>query len=187
MNAQPQTEHRIRRRARPEKVEEVAGLRRWLQGAAAAILTDYRGLNVGELAQLRARLREVGAEYRIVKNTLLRRAVESLGLRGLDPYLEGPTAVAVSRGDPLGPARALQEFIRAMRKLEIKGALVEGQVFTAAQVRALAEMPAKPQLQAMALAALQAPLTGLLGVLTGLPRNLVSALDQIRRQKDVAA
>lgn len=179
-------EHRERSAARPEKVRQVEALREWLQDASAAFLTDYRGLNVGQLAQLRTKLREAGAEYKVVKNTLLQRAVQSLGIAGLDPYLEGPTAVAVSKEDPAAAARVLQEFIRAMRKLEVKGGLVEGRVYTADQVKALADMPGKRQMRAMVVGTLQAPLSGLLGVLTGLQRNLVYALDQIRRQKEAA-
>jgi large subunit ribosomal protein L10 len=180
-------EHRERAAARPEKVAQVEALEAWLRDAAVAILTDYRGLNVGELVQLRAKLREAGAEYRVVKNTLLQRAAEALGIAGLDPYLDGPTAIAVSREDPVAPARALQEFIRQMRKLEVKGALVEGRVMTADQVKSLADLPGKPQLRARVLGALQAPAAGLVGVLQGLQRNLVYALDQIRKQKEAAA
>lgn len=179
-------EQRERTEARPEKVQQVEEIRAWLKQAVAAILTDYRGLNVGELVQLRSKLREAGSDYRVVKNTLLQRAAEGLGITGLDSYLEGPTAVAISRGDPVAPAKALQEFIRQMRKLEVKGALVEGRVITAEQVKALAEMPAKPQMQARLLGTLQGPLYGLAGVLVGLQRNLVYGLDQIRRQKEAA-
>lgn len=180
-------EHRERAAARPEKVAQVEAIEAWLRDAAAAILTDYRGLNVGELGTLRAKLREAGAEYRVVKNTLLQRAAEALGIAGLEPYLDGPTAIAVSREDPVAPARALQEFIRQMRKLEVKGALVEGRVMTADQVKSLADLPGKPQMRARMLGALQAPAAGLVGVLEGLQRNLVYALDQIRKQKEAAA
>lgn len=179
-------EQRKRAEARPEKVQQVETIRAWLQQAAAAILTDYRGLNVRDLVQLRTKLREAGSDYRVVKNTLLQRAAEALGITGLEPYLEGPTAVAISRGDPVAPAKVLQEYIRQMRKLEVKGALVEGRVITAEQVKVLAEMPAKPQMQARLLGTLQSPLYGLAGVLVGLQRNLVYGLDQIRRQKEAA-
>lgn len=183
---QHEHEHREREAARPEKVRQVESIRTWLRTAAAAILTDYRGLNVGEIAQLRGRLREAGTQYKVVKNTLLARAAEELGITGLEPYLEGPTAVAVSAADPIAPARVIQEYIRQMRKLEVKGGYVEGRVLSADQVKALAEMPSKPQMRAIALGALQAPLYGLAGVLTGLPRNLVYALSQIQKQKDAA-
>lgn len=189
MDAQTQQhehEHRERTEARPEKVQQVETIRTWLRTAVVAILTDYRGLNVGEIAQLRAKLREAGTQYKVVKNTLLARAAEDLGIKGLEPYLEGPTAVAVSAADPIAPARVIQDYIRQMRKLEVKGAYVEGRVVSADQVKVLAEMPSKPQLRAITLGALQAPLYGLAGVLTGLPRNLVYALSQIQKQKEAA-
>lgn len=172
--------------ARPEKTKQVEELRHRLKQAAAAILTDFRGLNVAEISQLRSKLREAGAEYKVVKNTLLERAAESLGIKGLKPFLEGPTAVAFSREDPVSPARALQEYIRQMRKLEVKGGLVEGRVLTASQIKALADLPSRAHLLAAAVGTMMAPLAGLAGALTGLQRNLVYALDQIRRQKEAA-
>lgn len=188
MKTQVHAEHERRERtaARPEKVEQVEIIRTWLRSAAAAILTDYRGLSVGEIAQLRGKLREAGTSYKVIKNTLLARAAEDLGIRGLEPYLEGPTAVAVNPGDPVAPARVIAEFIRVMRKLEVKGAYVEGRVLTADQVKALAEMPDKPQMQALALGAIQGPLYALAGVLSGLQRSLVYALSQIQKQKEAA-
>lgn len=171
---------------RSEKTQQVEALRTRLKRAAAAILTDFRGLNVAEISQLRSKLREAGAEYKVVKNTLLERAAASLGISGLTQFLEGPTAVAFSRDDPISPAKALQEYIRLMRKLEVKGGLVEGRVLTADQIKALADLPSKGQLLATALGSMRAPLVGLASVLTGLQRNVVYALDQIRRQKEAA-
>ncbi len=173
--------------ARPAKVADVEMLRDLLGRAAAAILTDFRGLNVGELAQLRSKLREAGIEYKVVKNTLLRRAAQSLGMADLATLLEGPTAVAVSHTDPIGPARILLEYVRQMRKLAVKGGLVEGRVLTASQIKSLAELPSRPQLLASVLGSMQAPLSGLAGVLTGLQRNLVYAVEQIRKQQERAA
>lgn len=173
--------------ARPEKVQGVEALRGQLGSSAAAILTDFRGLNVGEIAQLRGKLREAGVEYKVVKNTLLQRAAQSLGVTGLEPFLQGPTAVAFSRTDPVGPARILLEYIRQMRKLEVKGGLVEGRIMTASQIKSLADLPSRPQLLALALGSMRAPLVGLAGALTGLQRNLVYALDQIRKKQEQAA
>ncbi len=173
--------------ARPEKVQDVEALRGQLGSAAAAILTDFRGLNVGEIAQLRGKLREAGIEYKVVKNTLLQRAAQSLGVTGLEPFLQGPTAVAFSRSDPVGPARILLEYIRQMRKLEVKGGLVEGRIMTASQIKSLADLPSKPQLLATVLGSMKAPLVALAGVLTGLQRNLVYALDEIRKKQEQAA
>lgn len=172
--------------ARPEKVRQVEQLRERLRRTVAAVFTDFRGLNVREIAALRNKLREAGVEYKVVKNTLLERAAESLGIEGLNPYLEGPTAVAFSKDDPISPAKILQEYIRQMRKLEVKGGLVEGRVMSADQIRGLADLPSKPQLLAAALGAMKASVSGLAGVLTGLQRNLVYALDQIRKQKEAA-
>src|SRR5256886_16390819 len=120
--------------ARPAKVQEVEALRERLGQAAAAILTDFRGLNVREIAQLRSKLREAGVEYKVVKNTLLARAAQSVGVQGLAPLLQGPTAVAFSRTDPVGPAKLLLGDIRQKRKLEIKGGVVEGRVGLGEQI-----------------------------------------------------
>jgi large subunit ribosomal protein L10 len=172
---------------RPEKVQQVETLRTRLAHAPAAILADYRGLNVAELAQLRARLRETGADLKVVKNTLFQRAAQSLGIDGLVPFLQGPTAVVFAADDPVAPARVLVDFIRQMRKLEIKGGLVEGRVLSADGIRRLADLPARPQLLAAAAGAVRAPLAGLAGVTAGLPRALLSAVEQIRRAREQAA
>lgn len=172
---------------RPEKEDQVEKIRDRLKHAAAAILTDFRGLNVREIAQLRGKLREARIEYKVVKNTLLARAAESLGISGLEPYLQGPTAVAFSREDPIAPARILAEYIRLMKKLELKGGLVEGRVMTADQVRALANLPSKSQLLALALGSLMSPIAGVAGVLVALQRSLVYSLDQIRQKQEIAA
>lgn len=173
--------------ARPVKVQEVEALRQQLGQAAATILTDFRGLTVSEIAQLRSKLREAGVEYKVVKNTLLQRAAQGVGIEGLASLLQGPTAVAFSRADPVAPAKLLLEFIRQMRKLEIKGGVVEGRVVTADQIKRLAEVPSRAQLLSSALGSMKSPLVGLVGVLTGLQRNLVYALDQIRQKQEHAA
>lgn len=168
--------------ARPEKIQQIEAIRERLQRAGAIIFTDFRGLNVGEIATLREKLRAAGVEYKVVKNTLLGRAAESLGINGLDPYLEGPTAAAFAADDPVAPAKILQDYIRAARKLEVKGGLVEGRILSADQIKRLAELPSRPELLAQALGSIASPLYGLMGVLTGLQRNLVYALDQIRQK-----
>jgi large subunit ribosomal protein L10 len=172
--------------ARSEKVQQTEAIRERLQRSGAIIFTDFRGLNVGEIATLREKLRAAGVEYKVVKNTLLGRAASSLGIEGLDAYLEGPTAAAFSVEDPVAPAKIIQDFIRAARKLEVKGGLVEGRVLSADQVRQLAALPAKPELLAKALGSIVSPLYGLMTVMTGLQRNLVYALDQVRQQMEAA-
>lgn len=174
------------RKTRPRKVGQVESIREKLDDTAAAILTDFRGLNVREISQLRSKLRDAGAEYKVVKNTLLERAADSLGIVGLEPYLQGPTAVAFSKRDAVAPARILAEYIRQMKKLEVKAGLVEGRVLTADQVRALADLPSRNQLLSMAFANMKSPLVGVASVLVALQRNLVYALDQIRQKQEVA-
>ena len=171
---------------RPEKVAEVRDLEQQLRDSAIVILTDYRGLTVSEIGSLRNKLKEASLEYRVAKNTLLTRAAEQAGVNGLAPYLVGPTAVVFGRDDPGAPARILQEFIRQHRKLGIKGGVVEGQSLGPEGVQALATLPTKRELIAKLLGTIQAPLRGLVTVLTGPPRGLVTALDAIRKHREAA-
>lgn len=172
--------------ATPEKESQVTDIRDRLGRASAVVLTDYRGLNVSEISDLRGRLRRAGVEYKVVKNTLLAIAAESLGLPSLDAYLAGPTAAAFSYDDPTAAARVIQEFIRQARKLEVKGALVEGRVVDARGVAALADLPSRTELVARVVGGVQAPLYGMVGALSGTLRNLVYALDAVRRQREAA-
>ncbi len=172
--------------ARPDKSEEVAALKARLDRSEAVILTDFRGLTVGEITILRSRLRSTGAEYRVVKNRLLRIAADAVGIKGLEHELEGPTAAAFVRGDPVPAARAIQEFIRQYRKLAIKGGILAGAVIDDARARGLADLPDRAELLARVVGGIAAPLGGLAGVLSGLPRKLVRALDQIQKQRAAA-
>jgi large subunit ribosomal protein L10 len=171
---------------RPEKVTEVEQLRGRLRKAGAVIFTDYRGLTVAEITQLRGRLREAGAEYRVVKNRLLGIAGKSVGVEGFGAMLEGPTAAAFVADDPVSVAKILQEFMRQTRKLAIKGSVISGQLYDSSRTRALADLPGRQELLARAVGGIAAPLSGLAGVLSALPRNLVYALDQIRQQRSAA-
>lgn len=172
--------------ARLEKERQVEELRAELTEAGNVIITDFRGLNVKEISSLRRKLREAGVDYKVVKNTLLARAAESLGLAQLTPYLAGPTGVVFCAEDPVAPAKVLHEFIRQMRKLEVRAGLLEGQILSPEQIKALAELPPKPVILAQVLGSLQAPMSGLVGVLSGLQRNLVYALDQLRKAREAA-
>ncbi len=169
---------------RPEKVAEVEALQQRLRSSTIVIVTDYRGLTVAEIRTLRSRLREASVEYRVAKNTLLSRAAEQAGVKGLGPLLNGPTAVVFGKDDPGLPARVLQEFIRQFRKLEIRGGVVEGQALDAAAVQALATLPTRAELFSLVAGMVQAPLRGLVMVLTGPQRGLVTALDAVRKQRE---
>lgn len=173
--------------ARPEKEAIVAELKEKLEQSKAAILTDYRGLNVAAMTELRRLMREQGLEYRVVKNTLTRFAAQELGLDNLEPYLEGPTAIAFSFEDPVAPAKVIMDFAKEHKQLEVKAGLLRGKVIQPEGVKELADLPPREVLLAQVLGGLQAPIAGLVGVLNGAPRNLVYVLEAIRKQKEEAS
>lgn len=168
---------------KPEKVVQVQELQEKLRSASAVILTDFRGLNVGEINTVRRHLREAQAEYRVVKNTLLRIAASGLGITGLDALLAGPTAVAFVRGDVVEAAKVLQEFIRQARKLEVKGGFLDGRILSPTDIQTLAQLPPKQELRARVVGGIQFPLLRLVSVLSGPVRSLVYVLEAIRRQR----
>lgn len=171
-----------------QKQEVVAELKAKLADTKGAVLTNYRGLTVAQDTQLRRKLREAGVEYRVIKNTMTRIAAKEAGIEGLDVYLEGPTAIAISVTDPVAPAKIISDFIKETKTqaLEVKAGLVEGKVIDAASVKALADLPPREVLIAKALGSMQAPITGFVNVLQGTIRNVVYALDAVRKQKESA-
>jgi large subunit ribosomal protein L10 len=175
---------------RPEKQAAVAGLKEQLSSAKGAVLTGYRGLTVAQDMKLRAKLREAGVTYHVVKNTMVRIAANEIGLEGLDPVLNGTTALAVSADDAVAPAKVIYEFIKE-NKLEntevlTKAGLVEGKVINVEEVKALASLPSREVLIAKVLGSMQAPISGVVNVLQGTIRNAVYVLDAIRAQKESA-
>lgn len=140
-----------------EKQQVVEVVTEKLKTSASTIVADYRGLNVAEITELRKQLREAGIEYSVIKNTLLRRASEGAELAGLEAYLTGPTAVAFSKEDPVAAAKILVDFAKKNENLEVKGGVVDGQVFNQAQIKELASLPSKDGMLSMLLSVLQAP------------------------------
>ncbi|RJQ55319.1 MAG: 50S ribosomal protein L10 [Actinobacteria bacterium] len=169
--------------ATPEKEEAVREIRDKLSQAKVAVLTEFRGLNVHDLAELRAKLRAAGVEYKVVKNTLTKRAVDELGLEELDPYLEGPTAIAFGYDDEIAPAKVLADFAKAHADLRMKAGMLQGSVLDAERVRALAKIPPREQLVAQLLGTLQSPVAGLARVLNGPAAGLARVLNQVAQQK----
>ncbi len=153
----------------------VAELVERLKGAQAGVLADYRGLTVAQDTELRAKLREAGVEYTIVKNTLTRFAANEVGLEGLDPVLHGPTALATSSDDVVAPAKVLVEFAKNNEQLEIKAGFVDGKVIDIDEVKVYASIPNKEVLIAKMLGSLQAPIG-----------NLVRTLDAIAKKDESA-
>ena len=160
--------------ARPDKVAKVEEVREDLSGAAATLLTHYRGLSVTELAELRAKLREANAEMKVVKNTLTRRAAHAAGMEGLDDLLEGPTSLVLCAEDPVGPAKALKAFAKDHPELVLRGGYLDGQVLDAEEALRLADLASREELLAK--------LAGLMeGALSGTARLLQAATEKQAR------
>ncbi len=140
---------------RKEKEQIVSNLSKKIEGYKAVVLTHYRGLNVGQVSQLRKRLRDEKVYYHVIKNTLMRLASKGTDLEKLNDYFEGPTAIAISYGDPILLAKVLLEFIKIQPSLEIKAGLIEGRVSPPEEVKALATMPSREVLLAQILGEIQ--------------------------------
>lgn len=161
---------------RPEKIAVVDEVRDKLASAGAAILTEYRGLKVSELEGLRRSLREAGGEYKIYKNTLVRFATRDLGIDGIDPLLEGPTAIAFADADVPAVAKALRDFSRTNPLLVVKGGVMGSSVLSAGDAAALAEIPSRDVLLARLAGLMAAPMQQFAGLLQALPRNFAYGL-----------
>jgi large subunit ribosomal protein L10 len=169
--------------ARPEKVAVVEEIRTKLAEADATVLTEYRGLTVHELAELRASLRGAGTEYKVFKNTLARRAVADSGLDDVASMFEGPVAIAFVRGDAAGAAKALRDFGRNNPALVLKGGLLGARIITAAEIEALAELPSRDALLAQVAGVFQAPLTKAAGLFQAFTRNFAYGVQALIDQR----
>ena len=168
---------------RDEKVAVVEELSSRLASAKLAVVSDYRGLTVPVISQLRRELKQNNAELRVAKNTLLRLAIKGTPFEPMGPYLEGTTAITFADADPVTPAKILVEFIKNNPKLEIKTAVLDGRLLTADQLKALSMLPGKDQLRAQLLAVMLAVPTSFVRVLSGVPLKALYALQAIRDQK----
>jgi large subunit ribosomal protein L10 len=170
-----------------EKVAKVNELTQKMAGSKAIYLADFTGLDVASVTALRSQLRKAAVEYEVVKNRLAKRAAQDAGIAGLDQFFVGPTAIAFAGEDPVEPAKILQKFIDAGGKITIKSGLVDGQVISADQFKALATLPSREQLLAKVVGAVQGPLYGLSSVLSGLLRNLVGVVAAIEKKRGEGA
>jgi large subunit ribosomal protein L10 len=168
---------------RPEKVAVVDEVRGRFDGANATILTEYRGLTVAELAELRAALSAVGVDYKVYKNTLVKLAVAGGPHAALDPLLVGPTAIAFVSGEISAVAKALRDYARTNHHLVIKGGLFSEGTLTAEDLAALADLPSRDVLLARIAGAIAAPLQQFAGLLQALPRNLAYGLSALVDQQ----
>ena len=172
---------------RPLKEKQVGEIAERLRSAKVVVLTDYRGLSVAQLGDLRAKLRQSDVEFRVIKNTLAKRAADESGHPDLGPALKGPVAFALGYDDLSAPARLLAEWVRSSRlKLDITGGLVEGRFFAADQVRQLADLPSKEVLLAQLLGILQTPIAQLVGTIQAPVQNLVGLLEAYKNKLEAA-
>jgi large subunit ribosomal protein L10 len=172
---------------REEKVAEVEELSGKFAKARIAIVADYKGLTVPVLQELRHNLRRNEAEFRVAKNTLLVRAVEDTEFKGLQEHFVGTTAVAVSYGDPVSPTKILTDFCKDHPELKIRSALLDGKLLSADDIIALSKLPSKEVLLGQMLSVMNAVPTGLVRVLSGVPRTFLYALQAIKEKKEQAA
>lgn len=167
-----------------KKEAVVDSIKEKLEASQSVVLIDYRGLTVAEVTELRNQMREAGVEYQVLKNTMIKRAAEKAGIEGMDPILEGPTAVAFGINDPVAPAKILTKFAKDTKKITIKGGVLAGNAIDVAAVENLAKLPSKEELIAKMLGSLNAPITGLVMVLSGVTSKFVRTLEAIRVQKE---
>lgn len=165
------------------KKQVVLDIKDKMERAKGMIFYDYRGLTVSEVTELRNNLRAAGVEYHVIKNSMLTRAADMLEIKGLDEYLSGPTAVAFGYTDPVAPAKVLVEFVKKVKKTEIKSGVLGTKVINAKGVESLAQLPSREQLIAQLAGTLNAPISGLARSLSGIICKLGYALNAVIDQK----
>ncbi|MFP4456085.1 MAG: 50S ribosomal protein L10 [Clostridia bacterium] len=171
---------------RQEKERQIAEIKEKFDNAKAAIITDYRGINVADMTDLRKRLREAGVEYKVLKNTFVKIATEDMEISELDEALQGPTAIAFSYDDAVTAAKILNEFSKdhELKLPKVKAGVLEGKFINVNQVIDLANLPPKEVLLSMVLRTMQAPITGFVRTNSSIITKLLYALNAIKEEKE---
>jgi large subunit ribosomal protein L10 len=167
----------------PEKVATIDELKSKVDGTSTAVVTEYRGLTVAEISSLRRRLRALGADYKVFKNTLVLRAIAGTSVEPIGEYLQGPTAIAFVDGDVSAVAKALRDFARESPKLVVKGGVVDGKPLSFKDLTALADLPSRDVLLAQIAGMLASPLRTMAGLLKAVPQNFAYGLSALLDSK----
>ena len=170
----------------PQKKELVNRLNQEFSEAAVAILVDYKGLDVENITKLRAEIRQQGSTMEVVKNTLLRRASQGTDAALMEEYYLGPSAIVISREDPVAPAKVLVDFMKDNENLEIKAGAFNGQLVGVEEIHQLAKMPSREELLGQLASTLNQVPTSFVRVLNEVPTSLVNVLDAIREKQEAA-
>lgn len=170
-----------------KKKEIVTALHEDLKKSKIVIVTDYKGLDVEAVTKLRSELTSADIDYRVIKNTLLRRASEGTDVASANDLFKGPSAIALSYDDPVAPAKILTKFMADNDKLEIKGGVMEGKPLTLEGIKALSSLPSREVLLGQLLSTMNAVPTNFVRAVAGVPQNLLNALQAIKDQKEASA